>query len=61
MTSTTQSSFSVACNTSGNAVSQTQNTITSYYVNGVLVGQDSAATSLTLAQFQSIVAALTGE
>jgi len=59
-TSTTQSSFAVACNTSGQAVSQTQNTITSYYVDGIFIGQDSSATPLTLSQFQTIVAALTG-
>jgi hypothetical protein len=57
-TTVQQSSFSVSCNPDGNASSQVQVTQTSYYIGGMLVGQSSSSTPLTLSQFQTIVAAL---
>lgn len=57
-TSTTQSTFSVSCNTTGEAVSQSQVATTLYYIDSILVGQSAATTTLTLQQFQAIVADL---
>jgi len=57
-TSTTQSTFVAVCNTSGNATSCTQCTTTQYFIDGMLIGQNSSNATLTLPQLQTIVAAL---
>lgn len=56
---TTQSSFTVQCDTNGLAATCSQNSLINYYVDSLLIGQTSTSTPLTLDQFQTIIALLT--
>jgi hypothetical protein len=58
VTSSTHTTYSAYCNNDGLVTNCVQIVQTMYYVNGQLIGNETASTTLSLPAFQSVVESL---